>query len=137
MGCIPSKKSMDVPPKPDMSIVARTMTRGSSVEQMSERPRSLTSVDTKVEADHPFPLNSGGAPIPPRVDCIAPRPRVSEESLRRRKHDESQAHQESSTTATATSVAAGAAVHTDNGASVGASSDAGGGASGGDGGGGE
>ncbi|EUC66916.1 hypothetical protein RSOL_519220 [Rhizoctonia solani AG-3 Rhs1AP] len=130
MGCIPSKKSLNEPTKPEMSVVARSTTRGSSAEQFSERPRSPSSINTKVDAHNTL------VPIPPRVDCIAPRPRHSEESLRRRKVNDDQTHQESATTATATAVP-GAAVNADNGAGVGGGGDAGGGSSGGDGGGGE
>ncbi|KAL5638022.1 hypothetical protein ACGC1H_002327 [Rhizoctonia solani] len=134
MGCIPSKKSLDEPTKPEMSVVARTTTCGSSTEQFSERPHSPSSINTKLDARNTL---ASGVPIPPRVDCIAPRPRHSEESLRRRKANDDQAHQESATTATAVTggTVAGAAVHADNGAAVGGG-DAGGGSSGGDGGGG-
>ncbi|CAE6495979.1 unnamed protein product [Rhizoctonia solani] len=136
MGCIPSKKSLDTQPQPEMTIVSRTITRGSSLEQLSQHPRSPSSINTKVDADNTLP--SGSVPIPPRVDCIAPRPRPSEESLRRRKVNDDQAHQESTTAATAVagSAVAGAAVNSDNGASGGGGGDTGGG-SGGDGGGGE
>ncbi|KAF8736508.1 hypothetical protein RHS02_06285, partial [Rhizoctonia solani] len=119
MGCIPSRSSMDVEPKPNMRIVARTMTRGSSLEHFpNERPYSPTSVETKVPNDAASP--TVGVPKPPRVDCIARRP--SNESFKRRKAEQGQAHQEGTTTSTVTaSTAIGAAVTADDGTGAGGS----------------
>ncbi|CAE6376505.1 unnamed protein product [Rhizoctonia solani] len=127
MGCIPSRSSMDVEPKPDMRIVARTITRGSSLEQFpTERPYSPASDETKVPND--VITHAAGAPRPPRVDCIAPRP--SNETFKRRRDGQEEGHQESTTaTAMTGSAVAGAAVNADDGAAAG-----GGGGGGGDGG---
>jgi hypothetical protein len=124
MGCIPSRSSMDVEPKPNMRIVARTMTRGSSLEHFpTERPYSPVSIETKVPNDSTHP--SRGAPILPRVDCIAPRP--SNESFKRRKADQEQGHHESTGASAVTSSAgAGAAVTAGDGVAAGGGGNAGG-----------